>query len=66
MCSDSEFIFVPQTSKIVMEINFSVIFKANNLISKQFLNLTSFKNIYSSDPAAGEQTAPHPFNFERI
>lgn len=33
MCSDSELIFVPQTSRIIMEINFSVSFNANNLIS---------------------------------
>lgn len=30
MHSDLEFIFVPQTSRMIMEINFSVSFNANN------------------------------------
>lgn len=45
MCSDSELIFVPQTSRIIMEINFSVSFNANNLISN---TLTYFLHKYPS------------------
>lgn len=38
--------FAPQTSEMIMEINFSVGFNANKLNSKPFLNLT---NIHSSN-----------------
>lgn len=61
MCSDSEFILLPQTSKVIMEINLSVFFNANKLF-QTFPKCHLFSSqVPTAVTVAEEQAALHPF-----